>query len=175
MFCRKQVVSVDLIRIGKIVNTRGVRGELKMLSETSFKDERFLSSRPVFIDTDGEKRPYNITSLREFKGYDTILIEGYEDINKAEKFVGKTIWAENVDLDLNDDEFHIKTLIGMKVLQSDAEKGIVKDVIPYPQGDYLDVRLLTGEKKKIPFNDVFVLHVDKKKNTIDIVDMEGLL
>lgn len=166
---------MDLIRIGKIVNTRGVKGELKMLSETSFKDERFLSNRPVFIDMDGEKQPYNIKSLREFKGYDTILIEGYEDINEAEKFVGKTIWAEDVDLDLKDDEFHVKTLIGMKVFQSGVEKGIVKDVIPYPQGDYLDVCLSTGKKKKIPFNDVFVLRVNEKKNTIDIVDMEGLL
>ena len=172
---RRKVTAMKYIRIGKIVNTRGIRGELKIIPETSFKEERFLSERPVYLETDGQKEPYHVKKMREFKGYDTVLFEDYEDINRAERLVGKIIWAEDVDVPLDEDVFHVKNVIGMRIIQAGEEKGMVRNVITYPQGDYLDVRRSDGTHAKIPFSDVFVLDVDEADETIEIADMEGLI
>jgi ribosomal 30S subunit maturation factor RimM len=63
----------------------------------------------------------------------------------------------------------------MQIIQSGEEKGVVRNVITYPQGDYLDVRRPDGTHAKIPFSDVFVLDVDESNGTIEVTDMEGLI
>jgi 16S rRNA processing protein RimM len=129
----------------------------------------------VYLETNDKKEPYHVKKMREFKGYDTILIEGFENIDRAEKLVGKTIWAEDVDVPLDEDVFHVRNVIGMRIIQSGEDKGVVRDVITYPQGDYLDVRRPDGTHAKIPFSDVFVLDVDESNGTIEVTDMEGLI
>lgn len=167
---------MDRILVGKIVNTHGIKGELKMLSETDFTKERFHENAALFIDFNGEWIEVRVKSIRSHKGFDLLLLKGLEDINLVEKFVGSLIYSENRRIkNLKSNEFQLDQLMNLVVVQKGKVVGSVSGIRVYPQGDYLEVTPLSGKTALIPFRDEFIVSVDETKKTIEIVDMEGLL
>jgi len=163
------------IVIGKIVNTHGLKGDLKILSSTDFKDERYANKNTLYVEEEGMKKPLKVVMFREHKGFDLVRFEGYEDINLVSSLLGKDLLAEDRPMrHLKQNEFQGQQLIGLKVRQNQIEKGEVIEIKSYPQGDYLVVSKQDGTAL-IPFRDEFVLTVDIENHFIDIVNMEGLL
>lgn len=166
----------DFILIGQIVNTHGVKGEVKLLSQTDFKKDRYSKNNQTYIDFNGEKIFVKVKSFRLHKGFDLLIFEGLEDINLVEKFKGFSLYTENKKVNnLLENEFHISDLIGLLVYQNHEKKGTVESIRTYPQCDYLEVRTLSSELKLIPFLNEFILKIDLVQKVIDITEMEGLL
>ncbi len=162
--------------IGKIVNTRGLNGELKILSETDFKEQRYSDKGNLYIFFGGNYLPVKVESYRVFKGFDILKFKDLDNINKVEKFKGSNLFAEDIKIELeNPDEFHAAQLIGLKVLQNELVKGEVESIREMPQGDYLNILKLDGTIAPVPFRDEFVTNIDLDQGIIEIVDMEGLL
>lgn len=167
---------MDRILVGKIVNTHGIKGELKILSETDFTKERFHENAILFIDLNGEWIEVKAKAIRPHKGFDLLSLKGLEDINLVEKYVGCMIYSENKRINnLKINEFQLDQLMNLVVLQKGKVIGSVSGIRVYPQGDYLEVTPLTGKTALIPFRDEFIVSIDEMKKTIEIVDMEGLL
>ncbi len=162
--------------IGKIVNTRGLNGELKILSETDFKEQRYSGKRNLYIFFGGNYLPVKVESYRIFKGLDIVKFKDLDDINKVEKYKGSSLFAEDILIELdNPNEFHVAQLIGLKVMQNKLVIGSVESIRELPQGDYLNILKLDGTISPIPFRDEFILSLDLDTGTVEIVDMEGLL
>jgi len=167
---------LDLIKIGKIVNTRGLKGELKVVVMTDFAENRFAFGKTLLIRQGKEDFSVKVESNRLFKNMLLLKLEGYDDINDVESFKGSDIFVEDEDdLALGENEFHADDIIGLLVMQNGTKKGNVKGIRELPQGDYLEITGSEGKISLVPFRDEFVIKVDLNAKIIEIVDMEGLL
>ncbi|MGD9909129.1 MAG: ribosome maturation factor RimM [Candidatus Izemoplasmatales bacterium] len=162
--------------IGKIVSTRGLKGEVKVLSDTDFQEERYGKKRAVYIKKEDQMIPLFVRSYKVLKGVDLLVFEGYEDINLVESLVGLELYSEDLPIkNKRDNEYHVDELIGLKVYQGNEEQGVVKEIKTYPQGDYLLILKKDQSTALIPFRDEFVTSLDLEKRCLEIALIEGLL
>ena len=75
---------MDLIYIGKIVNTHGIKGEVRILSDFEYKEEVFKINNKLIVDNN----ELIIKSYRKHKNYDMVTFEGIDDINDVLKYKG---------------------------------------------------------------------------------------
>lgn len=167
---------MKLLLIGKIANTRGLKGDLKVISDTDFKEQRYDKNNKVYIKTESGYDIVQIERYTPYKGYDLFHFKGLNDINLVEKYKGKELFVEAKAIKIeNDNEYHIDQIVGLEVFLNDTKKGIVKAIREFPQGDYLVVELENSKTVLVPFRDEFVIDVDLTQRKIQIVEMEGLI
>lgn len=168
--------NIEYILIGKIVNTHGIKGEVKVMSETDFKSDRYHKNNKTYIDFNNEKVFVKIISYRSHKGFDLLTFEGLDDINLVEKYKGCSLYSESKKpKNLKKNEYHEVDLIGLEVIQNNIIVGVIDSIKTYPQCDYLEVKKINGESKLVPFLNEFVLDVDIQNKKVTIIEMEGLL
>lgn len=166
---------MELITIGVITNTHGLKGTLKVKSFTDFKDERYKKGNTLYIAFKSELIPVTVQSFKSVKTLEHIDFKEFTNINEVEKYKGSELRISTEYIhELEEDEFYFDELVGMDVYTTE-QIGTVKGVREVPQGELLEVD--TGSKKTtlIPFNKHFVKSVDKKKNKIVLLEWEGLL
>ena len=156
---------MKFIYIGKIVNTHGIKGELRILSDFKYKDKIFKKDFKFYIGKDKEE--YIVNTYRHHKVFDMVTFDGYNDINEVLKLKGKNVYINNDDLDL-DGEIYIDNLIGFKVIVGDKEIGVVTDVMHMPANDIIKVGDIL-----IPYVKEFIIKIED--NTIYVKDVGGLL
>lgn len=151
-------------KIGHIVNTFGIKGQLKVSVSSSTPDKRFAVGKEILIkDTNGVEQTYKIKSFFLKNPKIAIIgLEGFDDINQIEWMVDHDILAT---VRAPKGTFFYDDLVGMKVFDNDnKEIGIVSNVVKMPAGDYLLV-----DKYYIPFQlDRFIENVDKIKKCIKL-------
>ena len=160
----------DMIKVGTITTTHGLRGEVKVIGDNScfspsFTEDLFLDTNPVTV--------VHIKTVKEQNGKLIISFKEFNDINQVERFKNVGIYAKRESLDdLEEDEVYIADLIGMEVYNEQEQLiGVVKDYYEYPQCYYLEV-VKDGKKHLIPFIDEFIVDIT---DVIIIHEMEGLL
>lgn len=156
---------MKFIYIGKIVNTHGIKGELRILSDFKYKTKVFKKDFKFYIGK--EKSEYIVNTYRHHKVFDMVTFNGYNDINEVLKLKGKNVYINNDDLDL-DGEIYIDNLIDYKVIVGDKEIGVVTDVMHMPANDIIKV----GDVL-IPYVKEFIIKIED--NTIYVKDVGGLL
>lgn len=154
-------------KIGHIVNFFGLKGELKVSVLSSTAEVRFAKGKKVYLtDPSGEKKAFTISSSRAKNERIYIIgLEGYDDINDIQSFIGQDIFA-NVSAPKG--TFFYDDLVGRNVFSFNGEKdyGKVSQVTQMPAADYLIV-----ESKYIPFQrEIFIDHVDSKEKKIYLTE-----
>ena len=164
-------VTMERVIIGQIVNTHGIKGELKVKSSTDFVEERFEKNAHVYIDDHGQMIDMKVLSHRFHKGHILVTFQGYQDINRVEKYKGCFLYADK-DLELlDDDEYYVGDLIGCEVYQNEQKLGQVSDVQLY---DHHNILVVKGKQKiMIPYVEAFVKEVDIDQKRIDVTLIEG--
>ena len=158
----------ELIEIGRIVNTHGIKGELKLLPhEESPEDLRGLSA--LFVD--GRER--KIRSARVHKGALLVTLEGVEDVNAAMRYKGRRVFIDRADAPLPEGGYFIQDIIGARVVsESGGEIGVLAEVIDAPAGMVYVVR---GETEHlIPAVPEFILAADADAGIITARLIEGM-
>lgn len=156
--------------VGKIVGTHGIKGELKVKSDTSFN--RFKKGNKLYID---KTICITIDSHRQHKGMDLITINGLTNINDVLCFVGKDIYVPHNRDELDEGEYYYEDLIGLDCYDSKNNYiGPIKDLQEVPQGLILEIQ---GKDKTIliPYVDEFVKKIDLENKIIYINEIEGLI
>ena len=76
--------------VGKIVNTHGIKGEVRVISKTDFPDERYKKGNALFLFMPDKDEPIEliVKSHRVHKNFDLLTFEGYDNVNQVEKFKG---------------------------------------------------------------------------------------
>ena len=120
----------DLLKVGVITTTHGVRGEVKVFPTTD-DAERFLDIEYVLLDTGKELRRLNIQNVKFFKNLAILKFEGVDNINDIEMYKGRDLWIPREEAqELGEDEYYVADLIGMDVLLENGEKfGVLRDVM----------------------------------------------
>lgn len=155
---------MKLIKFGKIVNTHGLRGELKISSNSDFKDERLAKGAKLIVnDTE-----YFVNTRRTHKNHELVTFEGFPHINDVEFLKGSDVFVEVED---ETDEY-IPNLIGMTVVdQNNEEIGTITEITTYPMYDIL---VIAGEKRYlIPFIDKFVIEQTKEYIKVELLPGMG--
>lgn len=152
----------EYLEIGKIVNTFGLKGELKIASDSDFLDYRFRKGAKIYLKIANKYTEFSVSSLRFIKGNACITLNDMFDINQVTMYVGLSVYVDASDEPpLEDDEFYIDDLVGLDVYLENGEKyGIVNDVIIIPSNDVLEIKRENGELILIPFIDDYVLEVN---------------
>ena len=103
---------MNKVYIGKIVNTHGIKGEIRLLSDFPFKDKVFVVGNSILID-DIE---YKINSYRRHKMFDMITLEGYNNINDVLFLMKKKVYFDKDKLVLSDEEILDEYLIKFNLI-----------------------------------------------------------
>lgn len=161
---------MEKIQVGRLVNTHGLRGEVKVLSESHFKDERFKKGNKIFIND----LEVTIKSYRRHKNFDLLVFEEFSNINDVEKFKGSKLYVNQDEVgELEDDEFYYFSLEGLKVIVAGEEIGKVVEVRENPGNDLLVIKT-KNKRVLVPFVKEIVLGVDLDNKEIEVADLEGL-
>ena len=153
---------MEFINIGKIVNTHGIKGELRIRSDFEFKDKVFTINNKLIIDD----KEYIIRSYRKHKTFDMVTLNEYKDINDVLILKGKNVYIDKDNLKLNNDEVLDEDLLNYKVLTEDKREGKVIEVF-YSSPTNKVIRVLLDKEILIPYNKEFIT-IDKSNNTIII-------
>ena len=163
---------MEKIVFGKLVNTHGLRGEVKIVSTSDFKDERFKEGNQFYV---GETL-LTVKSHRVHKNFDMVVFEEFDNINQVEKFKGMEVSIDKSNLsELEEDEFYYHELEGMEVFNNEDGSliGKVIEVRDLPGSTILVVK---GSKRVlIPFVEEFIAEVNLEEGKININVIEGLL
>ena len=159
----------NVIEWGEIVNTHGVRGEIKI--QPWADSPEFLRSFEYFY-IDG--KAMKVKSSYIHKGCVICSLEGIDDVNEAMRYKNKTVFIDRADVKLPAGGYFIQDIIGATVM--DEKGGIVgtlKEVLDLPGND---VYVVKGAEREIliPAVPAFVLKVDADKGVIVVRMMEGL-
>jgi 16S rRNA processing protein RimM len=165
--------------VGKIVNTHGIKGEVRVVSKTDFADERYKPGNQVYLFMPDSKEPLELTidTHRVHKNFDLLTFKGYEDVNKVEKFKGGVLKIhENQLTELDEDEFYFHEIIGCLVFTTKGEEiGKVREILTPGANDVWVVKGKDGKDMLIPYIEQVVKKVDVKEQVILIEPMDGLL
>lgn len=166
---------MEYVVIGKILNTFGIKGELKADAYTDFVEERFKKDSTVYI---GEEHvPFVMRSYRMHKGFYLLSFKDVDDINLVEKYKGMLLYKAKSDIHkLKEGEYYFSDLKDLDVYVDDKKIGKVLQV---EEGIAVNnLRILKDEDRKqylVPFLPVFIRNVDLDEKRIDVIQMEGLL
>jgi 16S rRNA processing protein RimM len=165
----------EYLQIGKIINTHGVRGEMKLIPLTD-DPKRFDRLDWAYIEKDGMHK-YRIESVKHFKGSVIIKLEGIDTPEAAESFKEHFLLVDRQNaVKLPEDTFFICDLIDCTVVdENGSELGILKDVLQTGSNDVYVVKNGSGKEILIPALKSVVRNVSPEQKRIDVVVPKGLL
>ena len=166
----------DLLKVGVITTTHGVRGEVKVFPTTD-NAERFLELEYVLLDTGRELRRLDIKNVRFFKNLVILKFDDIDNINDIEKYKGKDLWIPREEAqELGEDEYYIADLQGLNVVLEDGtEFGTLRDVMETGANDVYIIDSNEHGEVLLPAIKECILDVDLEKNTMTVHLMKGLL
>lgn len=161
----------DYVYIGKIVDTHGIKGELRILSSFERKDIVFIPDNKLYLGDELEEKI--ISSYRHHKNFEMVVFEGTNNINEVLKYLKKSVYFKREDLKLNEEEYLIEDLIDYGVLENNILIGKVTDIVYNNSNILLSIN---GDNDfYIPLNSNYILKVDTKNKEIIVENTKGLI
>lgn len=160
---------MNYLYIGRLVNTHGIKGEVRLLSKFRYKDKVFVKGFKVYVGKDKEE--FEIEKYRVHKNFDMLVFKDNYDINKVEYLKGSLVYINKDDLHLDDNTFLSIDLIGFNVIIDNKNIGIIKEVLDTPANEVL----VLGNNVMIPYVKDFIDNININEKTITIKNIKGLI
>ncbi len=156
------------IEAGRIVNTHGVAGEVKI--EVWLDSPAFLRRFPRIFVEGVEKK---IVSGRVHKGFLIAKLEGTDDVNAAMALKERTITVDRGDVRLPKGTFFVQDILGARVVDEQGKEiGTLTDVLERPAQNIYVVR---GETEHlIPAVPEFIRSIDAEAGVVTVRLIEGM-
>lgn len=164
--------------VGKIVNTHGVKGEVRVISITDFADERYEPGNKIYLfKQKNNPTELMIKSHRIHKNFDLLSFEGYDSLTAVEPLKGATLKIHKDQLsELEDGEFYFHEIIGCSVFTTKGvEVGKVTEILTPGANDVWVIKSTHGKNVLIPYIEQVVKRIDLTDKIILIEPIEGLL
>lgn len=151
--------------VGKIINTHGIKGEVKILATTDFASERFVPGKNLYIDQQNNLLKVKIKTVRQFKQFYLLNFFEYADLTAVEQFKNaRLLIAETQQTPLQKGNFYYHQIVGLTVI--DQKQGVIGQI---------------KEIMSLGANDVWVVHRTAKsdlllpaiKDVIKKIDLEN--
>ena len=158
-----------LIEAGRVVNTHGVQGEVKI--EVWLDSPQFLRSFKRLVLDSGEE--LRVTGSRTHKGFVIARFEGVEDVNAAMRLKGKKLSVRRADAALPRGAFFLQDIMGARVIDEEGrEIGVLAEIMETPASR---VYVVKGDKEHlIPAVPEFILKTDADEGLITVRLIEGM-
>jgi len=166
----------EILQVGIISSTHGVRGEVKVYPTTD-DVRRFKRLKEVILDTGKEQITLEIESVKFFKQMVILKFKGIDNINDVEKYRQKSLYVTRKNaVRLSRDEYFIADLMGLKVIdESEEEIGILREVMETGANDVYVIDMKDGRELLLPAIKQCVLQVDVESGFIKVHVLDGLL
>lgn len=166
----------DRFTVGKIVNTHGLKGELKVQYYTE-NIEDFEDFDYLIIEGEGEKK-FSVDSIRTVKNTVLVQFEEFDDINQVERFKNKEVYYLREDYDdLEEGQYYVVDLIGLEVVdQVNGKVGTLKEVLKNTAQDIYVIEKTDGSGVfYMPAVEAFLDRIDMEEGKIHVKLIEGLM
>ncbi len=166
----------ELLQVGVITQTHGIRGEVKVFPTTDDVN-RFKKLKETILDTGKEKITLEIEGVKFFKQYAILKFKGFDNINDIERYKGKSLYVTRANaVRLKRNEYFIADLIDMEVYdENDKLLGTLFNVIETGANDVYEVRMSDGREVLIPAIKQCILSVDVEGRKMVVHLLDGLL
>ncbi|WP_438421918.1 ribosome maturation factor RimM [Bacillus siamensis] len=165
--------------VGKIVNTHGIKGEVRVISKTDFAEERYKPGNTLYLFAGGAAEPIKVTvsTHRLHKQFHLLQFKEMPSLNEVEHLRNMVIKVPEEDLgELEEDEFYFHEIIGCEVVSEDGELiGTVKEILTPGANDVWVVARKGKKDALIPYIASVVKDININEKTIKIHVMEGLI
>lgn len=151
-------MGMEYVNVGKIVNTFGIKGELKIVSRFEMADKVFKVHNKIMINNN----VYEISGMRIHKNNYLVEIDNLKDINLVEHLIGNDVFFNKADLNLGDNDYLISDLVGFVVKEDDKEYGEVTDY----DDNKINPVIKVNNQFYIPLKGDFIVKVDKVNKII---------
>lgn len=158
---------MNLIKIGHVSNTHGLKGEIRILSNFKLKDKIFKISNKLYIMND----ELIIKSYRRHKEYDMVTFKNLDNIDDVIIYKGEDVFIDRDTLEYSG--YLDCDLIGLEVYNEDKYMGKIVDIISTNAHDVLVIQ--NGKKHMVPKIDEFIKDVDLINKRIEINYIKGLV
>lgn len=160
---------MNYLYIGKLVNTHGIKGEVRILSNFRHKDKVFIKGFKFYVGKD--KKEYVVETYRKHKNFDMVVFKDNYDINLIEHLKGSFVYINKDELKLDKNKFLSVDLIGFDVIINDKTIGVIEDTLDTPANEVL----VLDNNVMIPYVDTFIKKVDIENKKVFVNDVKGLL
>lgn len=166
----------EYFEIGQIVNTFGIKGEVKV---NPFTDdiEQFERLKSILVEKSKKLLEVEIENVRYQKHLVILKLKNIEDMNTAEKYKGCYIKIHRKDArKLPDGTYFIADIIGSEVITDDGQKlGKVDDIYNTGSNDIYVVKDELGKQILLPGIKDVILDIDIEKQVVTVHLLEGLI
>ena len=163
---------MNYILIGKIVNTHGIKGELRIISDFPYKDRVFKNNFNIYIGKD--KINEVINTYRHHKIFDMITLKNYNNINEVLKYKGSLVYINRLDLQLNDNEYLESDLLNFDII---INNNIIGKLSSFENHNKNKIIIVKNKEKEIllPYNSNLIENINLDKKEITYKNIEGLI
>lgn len=169
---------MEYLSLGKINDSFGIDGTVKIFSTTSMGSKRYKDGSKVFLTNpqNQERKELTVVKYRHKAPFDFVKFVEINTPEEVKELKGYSIEVIKNNKDLDKDNYFYSDLRGCKVVdEKDNELGIVKEVEEFPA----QITLRVGRKDQpdffVPFIKQFIKKVDISSKKITILVIEGLL
>lgn len=168
---------MEKVAIGKIVNTCGLKGEVKVINYSDFVKERYKKGNIVKVINDNNKidEELTVSSVRSSDKFLYVKFKEIESIEKAETYKESILYVDVNELSETDENtFYHYELLNMEVYFNDSLIGKISEISDNGRQDLIRVE----DKNKsflVPFIDDFIDSIDVSSKKIVLKNIEGLL
>lgn len=166
------------LKVGKIVNTHSLKGEVKVISSTDFEEERFKKGSKLLITRGNQLiREVVVQSYRNHKNFLLVKFEGIDSVEEAEKLKNLQIKINSDEVgELEENEFYFHQIIGCEVFdENDKNLGEIIDILTPGANDVWVIKGENGREILIPYIEDVVKKIDITSKKVNIKVMEGLI
>jgi 16S rRNA processing protein RimM len=165
----------DYFEVGKIVNTYGIKGFVKVVGYTD-EITRFEELEKVYIDNNNKLDELIIEEVKYSKNNVLLKFENIKDINEAEKLRNLVLKIpRSMAKKLEEDTYFIADLIGLEVYSVDKQYlGKVEDIYNLKSNDVYVIKNAEGKQTLIPALKEYVIKIDLE-NSVIIVKVPKVL
>ena len=166
----------QLLRVGVISSTHGVRGEVKVYPTTDDVN-RFKKLKNVVLDTGKEHLKLEVSGVKFFKNQVILKFKGIDNINDIEKYKGKDLLVNREDaVALEENENYVADLIDLKVVTDEGQVlGVLTEVMETGANDVYVVETEDGKELLLPAIRDCILDVDLETEVMTVHILAGLL
>ena len=165
----------NLLEVGKIVNTHGLRGEVKVVAWMDAPED-FAELTTVYLKTKKETLKLTVRNVKYQKNNLIVKFAEFNDINEVEQYKNHVLYADRDELgELPEGTYYIVDLIGLEVYTEAGERiGVISDVFNTGANDIYEVKRDGRKNLLLPVIDDVVLNVDLENKQVKVHLIEGL-
>ena len=165
----------QFFHVGTVTSPHGVRGDVKVYPTTEEPD-RFLDLKDVILRRNGKEEIREISHVRFLKRLVVLHLNGIEDRTAAELYRNWELFVSRENaIPLEEGEYYVADLIGLKVYTEKEQLGILKDVLQTGANDVYVVETSRYGEVLIPAIKECILHVDPAEGRMDVHLLPGLI